>query len=86
MKPDEYKRARSLICKSFGIDYCKYCPLYDVDNCYEQTDEAAPWYKGFYRKPGESWHPITGLNWWSVREEAEKDLAQYARMNELKEM
>ena len=40
MKPDEYKRARSLICKSFGIDYCKYCPLYDVDNCYEQTDEA----------------------------------------------
>ncbi|MCB5723780.1 hypothetical protein [Mitsuokella jalaludinii] len=49
-------------------------------------DAAAPWYKGFYRKPGESWHPITGLNWWSVREEAEKDLAQYARMNELKEM
>lgn len=40
MKPDEYKRARSLICKSFGIDYCEYCPLYDVDNCYEQTDEA----------------------------------------------
>ena len=39
MKPDEYERARSLICKSFG-NYCKYCPLYDVDNCHEQTDEA----------------------------------------------
>ena len=37
MKPDEYERARSLICKSFGIDYCEYCSLYDVDNCYEQT-------------------------------------------------
>ena len=49
-------------------------------------DAAVPWYRGFYRKPGKSWHPITGLNWWSVREEAEKDLAQYARMNELKEM
>lgn len=39
MKPDEYERARSLICKSFG-NYCGYCPLYDVDNCHEQTDEA----------------------------------------------
>ena len=50
---------------------------------YDATD---PWYKGFYRKPGKSWHPITALNWRSAWEEAEKDLAQYARMNELKEM
>ena len=49
-------------------------------------DAAVPWYKGFYRKPGKSWHPITGLNWWSTWQEAEKDLEQYARMNGLKEM
>ena len=49
-------------------------------------DAAAPWYMGFYRKPGKSWHPITALNWRSAWEEAEKDLAQYARMNEVKEM
>ena len=49
-------------------------------------DAAAPWYKGFYRKPRKSWHPIYGLNWRSTWQEAEKDLEQYARMNELKEM
>lgn len=40
MKPDEYERARSVICRAFDVDYCEYCPLYTVDNCYEQTDEA----------------------------------------------
>ena len=50
---------------------------------YDATD---PWYKGVYRKPGKSWNPITALNWRSAWEEAEKDLAQYARMNGLKEM
>lgn len=40
MKPDEYERARSVICRAFDVDYCQYCPLYAVDNCYEQTDEA----------------------------------------------
>lgn len=40
MKSDEYERARSLICRAFDVDYCQYCPLYVVDNCYEQTDEA----------------------------------------------
>lgn len=40
MKPDEYERARSVICRAFDVDYCQYCPLYVVDNCYEQTDEA----------------------------------------------
>lgn len=40
MKPDEYERARSVICRAFDVDYCEYCPLYSVDNCYEQTDEA----------------------------------------------
>ncbi len=49
-------------------------------------DASVPWYKGFYRKPGKSWYPINGLNWWSAREEAERDLAQYARMNGFKEM
>lgn len=40
METDEYERARSLICQAFDVDYCEYCPLYGVDNCYEQTDEA----------------------------------------------
>lgn len=40
MKPDEYERARSVICRAFDVDCCEYCPLYGVDNCYEQTDEA----------------------------------------------
>ncbi len=40
METDEYERARSLICQAFDVDYCEYCPLYGVDNCYEQTAES----------------------------------------------
>lgn len=40
MKSDEYERARSLICRAFDVDYCQYCPLYVVDNCYEHTAKS----------------------------------------------
>lgn len=41
METDEYETVRNLICQAHGIgEYCELCPLYDADNCYEQTDEA----------------------------------------------
>lgn len=40
MKPDEYKRARKLICQLGTYGSCEFCSLSDVDDCCEQTDEA----------------------------------------------
>lgn len=40
MKPDEYKRARKLICQLGTYGSCEFCSLSDVDDCCQQTDEA----------------------------------------------
>ena len=40
MKHDHYEILRRMICGEHDTDSCDGCPLYDMDNCYEQTPEA----------------------------------------------
>ena len=40
MKHDHYEILRRMICGEHDADSCEGCPLYDMDNCYEQTPEA----------------------------------------------
>lgn len=63
MKLDEYKAARDLICQARNIfdDDCECCPLYNADNCYEQTAESEKILLAFFGK-----HP-------AEEEEAEKE-------------
>ena len=63
MKPDVYKAVRDLICQARNIfdDDCECCPLYNVDNCYEQTAESEKILLAFFGK-----HP-------AEEEEAEKE-------------
>lgn len=35
-------------------------------------------FKGFYRKPGKSWHAVRVLTWFASEQEAEADLARWA--------
>ena len=52
MKSDKYKAARDLICQARNIldDDCECCPLYNADNCYEQTAESEKILLAFFGK------------------------------------
>ncbi len=50
MKHDHHDILRRIICGEHDTDSCDGCPLYDMDNCYEQTPEAEMAMLAFFGK------------------------------------